>query len=161
MFFESAQEDYNVLYSFEDSYKNDLVAKILECSDKTSNYKFLDLGGGNGEFANSLRKNTNWDVAVADYSKKLLKSAEKKNLRTIHMDLNNLDSSEKYDIILIKFCIHFVNNYPYFYQSICELLNDNGKIFIISRPQRTEYPFTDKLHQQWKDCVFTNYQAGV
>ena len=58
---------------------------------------------------------------------------------------------EKYDMVLCKFCIHYVKNYPFFYHTMNQLFNENVKIFIISRPQVTEFPFTEKLHKQWKD----------
>ena len=164
MFFESAKEEYDVLYSFEKTYESKLLEKVLESSDKNGKYKFLDLGGGSGMFADIVKKGTNWDIVVGDYSEKLLESAKKKNLKTALMDINDLSLDEKYDIVLCKYCIHYVKNYPLFYKAMHQLLNENGKIYIISRPQVTEFPFTEKLHKQWKESQpssdeFLNYAS--
>ena len=151
MFFERAIEVYDVLYSFEKSYETELLSRILETCNKTETFKFLDLGGGSGIFADLVKQYTNWDIVVGDYSEKLLQSAKIKNLKTALMDINDLSLDEKYDIVLCKYCIHYVKNYPLFYKAMHQLLNENGKIYIISRPQVTEFPFTEKLHKQWKE----------
>lgn len=150
MNFNRIGEKYDNLYSFESNYEPEIIEKIVDICGDNNSLKLLDLGGGTGKFSEKFKKLTNWEITIGDISNELLKQASYKNLKTIYQDLNNLNLvNDKYDIILIKCCIHFVNNLDNFYKNLSNCLNKNGKIFIITRPQLTELPFNDKLKKQW------------
>jgi ubiquinone/menaquinone biosynthesis C-methylase UbiE len=141
-------KNYNILSSCEELYENDLADKIIKNVGK-ENAKLLDLAGGTGRFSEVFHNKINWDITVADYFDNMLEEAKLKGFKTILMNINNINSDDKFDIIVIKFSIHFVNNNKFFYSAISKILNPNGKIFIITRPKRTDFPYTEKLHTQW------------
>jgi ubiquinone/menaquinone biosynthesis C-methylase UbiE len=141
-------EQYNKFISFEELFESDIAEKIIGVVGK-SDIKFLDLGGGTGKFSEHFRNKCNWDITVADYSETMLEQAKLKNFKTIPQDLNNIDIVDKFDVIVIKFCIHYVKDNKTFYESVSKILNPDGKVFIVTRPKRTDFPFSEKLHQKW------------
>jgi ubiquinone/menaquinone biosynthesis C-methylase UbiE len=146
---ESLSKDYNKFNSFEDIFENELAERIISVAGKNE-LKMLDLGGGTGKFSEIFRDKTLWDITVADYSAAMLEQGKLKNFKTVVQDLNDINLNEKFDVIIIKFCIHYVKENKIFYESLSKILNENGKIFIVTRPKRTEFPFSEKLHLKWE-----------
>jgi ubiquinone/menaquinone biosynthesis C-methylase UbiE len=145
---ENVAEKYNTLVSFEDLCENDL-AEIITKKIEREDIKLLDLGGGTGKFSNHFRNKSKWDITIGDFSQTMLDQAKLNKYKTLTLDINNLNLNEKFDVILIKFCIHYVSKNKKFFDSISKCLNSNGKIFIITRPKFTEFPHTEKLHAKW------------
>ena len=145
---ENLTKNYNALSSVEELYEIELADNIIKKVGK-EDAKLLDLGGGTGRFSQFFRNKINWDITVADYSNNMLEEAKLKGFKTILIDINNINFDEKFDVIVIKFCIHFVNDNKNFFKAISKILKPNGNIYIITRPKRTDFPFTEKLHTQW------------
>lgn len=142
--------NYNKLLSFEEKYEHDLVDEILKIIPRSSGKKtVLDLAGGTGKFILKLKHVTGWDCTVSDISENMLKQALKDGLKIQLVDLNSLECNEKYDIIIIKYAIHFVKNLPKFYEIINCMLKDKGHFFIISRNKLIEYPVSERIKQNF------------
>jgi hypothetical protein len=68
-------------------------------------------------------------------------------------DFINMSQNDKFDLILMKEIIHHLEmtDYELIFSKLTKMLKPNGKIIIITRPQKINYPFFEKAHIIWKE----------
>lgn len=109
--------------------------------NKETNFKLLDIGGGNGLFCCLLKSQfPNSDISILDPSTHLLDLIPDKTIKTIVGELpNNLATRDIFDYIHIKEVLHHVTSYSpgsskelvkTSLRNIRGLLKDNGRLMI-------------------------------
>jgi hypothetical protein len=69
------------------------------------------------------------------------------------LDFINLSQNNTFDLILMKEVIHHLEmkDYKLIFSKLTKMLKPNGKIIIITRPKKINYPFFEKAHILWKE----------
>ncbi len=119
--------------------------------------EIVDLGCGNGHFINKFINNNNnikSCIGVDPYIEWLNVASTLPNI-TNTLCLNAYDFSKqnlRYSYLLMKEMIHHLDNaiLPDLFQGIYNQLDNNGKVVIITRPVKTNYPFFNRIHQLWE-----------
>jgi SAM-dependent methyltransferase len=58
-----------------------------------------------------------------------------------------------FDCIILKFCLHFFENFEEFYKDLSKALKPNGKIFVLSLSPNTKLPWGDNIEKGFmKSC---------
>ena len=153
-------EEYDNLFSYEETYLDELVITLINKSGFKENKetRIIDLGGGTGSFDEYLKKHSFWhDFTVSDISETLLNQSKSKGYKTLFLNFNDLsDLKETYDIMIVKGAIHFISNLSEFYSKISAHLSKNGKIYIITRPPLINYPFSERAKKNFADFSKTD-----
>ncbi|PHR49675.1 MAG: hypothetical protein COA32_00670 [Fluviicola sp.] len=131
------------------------LKKILEILKKTNKLKILEIGCGNGWFANTL-VNFGFKVDAVDVGKEELEQAARcfqhDDLRFICCDDLSLLEDSVYDSIIFNASLHYFNLSESFWTLLNSKLQNKGEIFImdshfyndnevVSAKQRTEIYF--------------------
>lgn len=121
---------------------NFLLEKIINEYKKIYNKKtttFLDLGCGAGDALLKFFKKgfsvvgiDNSSIAL-DKSKKLLKENNVRDFKFCKQDLNDLNVDFKVDIVLVKYCLKFINNKEKLLKTIKQVISNNG-VFVLITP---------------------------
>lgn len=107
------------------------IIKILENSDSI---KILEVGCGNGWFANTLVE-LEFEVDAVDVGKQELEQAARcfqhESLKFICCDDLSLLENSAYDIIIFNASLHYFDTTKKFWKILYDKLRANGKIFIM------------------------------
>ena len=102
---------------------------------KTEGKSILDLSGGNGVFVNEFKKMGARSVAHTEFSRDAVRYA-KENLK-INSSLYDINSDtlknlfeEKFDIIMLRGCIEFCDNFKQFSEQLVEISHKNTIVIL-------------------------------
>ena len=117
----------------------DQTITLFNCDEKSEKplkgIKVLDIGCGGGLLSEPLAR-LGANVTGVDAAENNIKAAsihakkENININYINGDIDSLDASEKFDVILNMEVIEHVDNTNYFMKSCCDRTNTNGLIFM-------------------------------
>ena len=117
----------------------DQTITLFNCDEKSKKplegIKVLDIGCGGGLLSEPLAR-LGANVTGVDAAENNIKAAsihakkENININYINGDIDSLDASEKFDVILNMEVIEHVDNTDYFMKSCCDRANTNGLIFM-------------------------------
>ena len=117
----------------------DQTITLFNCDEKSEKplkgIKVLDIGCGGGLLSEPLAR-LGANVTGVDAAENNIKAAsihakkENININYINGDIDSLDASEKFDVILNMEVIEHVDNTDYFMKSCCDRANTNGLIFM-------------------------------
>lgn len=126
-------------YKFKETEK--FIIKHFKKKNNKS-YDLLDLGCGNGNFINFVKKIfTNWNFTGVEYNKKLFsvcknRLGKHKNIKFINLDiLKTFNDKKKYDVVILNGVLGIFNEIhaKKLIYKILNLTNNKGEIFIISQ----------------------------
>ena len=99
----------------------------------------LDIGGGNGEFAEFIH-GKGWNVTLQD---SMINSDRFKKPFTFVTELSEINSSSKFDVITLWHSLEHIHNIKYLFNSLNDLLKESGILLIavpnINAPERVFY----------------------
>jgi ubiquinone/menaquinone biosynthesis C-methylase UbiE len=113
------------------------LIKQLTATKVTS---ILEVGCGNGWLANNLAFNLNAEICAVDINKsELLQGArvfrEPRNLLFVYADIfSPALEKEKFDTIILSACIQYFKDLKNLLSRLLELLNTEGRIYILDSP---------------------------
>ena len=117
----------------------DQTITLFNCDEKSEKplegINILDIGCGGGLLSEPLAR-LGANVTGVDAAENNIKAAsihaknESLNINYINGDIDSLDASEKFDVILNMEVIEHVDNTDYFMKSCCDRANTNGLIFM-------------------------------
>jgi cyclopropane fatty-acyl-phospholipid synthase-like methyltransferase len=142
--FDSIAEVFNRIWYFSDEYKNFVITHILGDLELTDQDILVDIGGGTGSFTSRLALEANLRKAYCvEPSRAMCDEASKlENISAVCSDAHAfLASHTPFTKMLFKEVIHHIKDRDLFWKAVYELLPHNGKLLIITRPQRVEFPF--------------------
>lgn len=130
--------DYNKLYKIAESTvwnnhsselrQDQLIVKNMILTKRPNGCKVLDIGCYTGFLLDSLSdKYTKFGIEMSDRASSV---ATKKNITIIGSDLYNINTEEKFDLILSVDVIEHTENPHAFLERLVGLLNDGGEIII-------------------------------
>jgi SAM-dependent methyltransferase len=112
-------------------YKED-IENLVTFIIKTRSARILDFGCGTGELIRYLAEETDSIYVGADISENtisILNSNNTKNVSYVCSNMNTCDGiNQKFDLILLIDTLYFVDDVEKSINTICHLLNENGKI---------------------------------
>ena len=110
------------------------LKKIIEILKKSNTRRILEIGCGNGWFANTL-VNSGFTVDALDVGKEELEQAARcfkdENLRFICCDDLSLLDDSAYDVIIFNASLHYFDISNDFWTLLKSKLQNNGRIFIM------------------------------
>jgi len=106
--------------------------KLISELKLKGNEKILDLGCGDGVLTQTLSNLVpDGSVLGVDASIGMIEVAKQKesgNLKFLLMDIDELATDEKFDIIFSNAALHWVKNHRKLYEKLSTILNENGMI---------------------------------
>jgi trans-aconitate methyltransferase len=128
MTFEFDGKKYEKASAHQKEWGNNIISEF----NLSGNEKILDLGCGNGALTAELAKLVpNGMVLGIDASQGMLKAANEKELPNLTfqlMDINNLNLSEKFDIIFSNATLHWVTDHNRLWCNIKNIISENALI---------------------------------
>ncbi len=149
--YNSISKDFEENWFFTKEYFPTLAKAIIKSLKLEEEDTFVDLGCGTGNYTREIVDNSVCSikkVVGVDFSKNMVEQFCLKNstYSGVCSDLESFVSStqESFDKILLKEVIHHVQDYNQFYSGLNKILNPSGKILIVTRPEKTNFPFFEK-----------------
>lgn len=150
----SLSDSFNNAWYFSDTYRRWMAEQIISALDIQESDKVVDLGGGTGFTAELVYQlaNLKEHVLCVDPSPEMLEEAKQLDGVTTLLgdDTTFTETQSPYHKLLLKEVVHHFKNRPLLFQKISENFPKEGKLLIITRPQRTEFPFFEDAHLAFK-----------
>jgi len=114
--------------------------RFMQCQTFLEAKNILDIGCGNGWFANKMAKhNPNTNVFALDVNlfelKEGAKAFDRENLHFLYADIFHANLPAKYfDLVVLNSVIQYFDDIPKLFNRIFSLLTDDGNIHIIDSP---------------------------
>lgn len=145
--FDSIADVYNSVWHFSDNYNKWMLDNILVALELNKNDILVDIGGGTGTFTELIAHNTN--LKNKPYC--VEPSIEMSNIAKKNTDVNvyNEDGNKfserllTYNKVLLKEVIHHINDRKSLWNNIHKRMSENGRILIVTRPQKVKLPLFD------------------
>jgi len=119
---------------------------------------FADLGCGTGNYTQAIVEQSNYDfekIVGVDFSENMVNQFKLKNpkFEGYCSDLESFVSTNKikFNKVLLKEVIHHIKDYNSFYNQLKRSLFPGGSILIVTRPQKTNFPFFESALQYFSD----------
>jgi len=129
----------DLAHDFEDTRGKDvplkLIKTILNLQQIDCSSRVLDLGCGTGRIAITIQISTGAKITGIDNSTKMLEIAAKKYERVTWLkdDLDNLKFQDCcFDLILLVFVIHHLNNLESLLRKLKDMLSPSGSLIIVT-----------------------------
>jgi ubiquinone/menaquinone biosynthesis C-methylase UbiE len=129
----------DLAHDFEDTRGKDvplkLIKTILNLQKIDCSSRVLDLGCGTGRIAITIQISTGAKITGIDNSTKMLEIAAKKYERVTWLkdDLDNLKFQDCcFDLILLVFVIHHLNNLESLLRKLKDMLSPSGSLIIVT-----------------------------
>jgi cyclopropane fatty-acyl-phospholipid synthase-like methyltransferase len=105
---------------------------LTELAELNSSMSILDMGCGNGQFYDFLKKNYNCEYYGIDLSENQIKNCKEKYNQNIFecVDMHSFRSNKKYDVCYLIESIGYSNNILSLVENIYSLLKPNGQVII-------------------------------
>jgi ubiquinone/menaquinone biosynthesis C-methylase UbiE len=142
--FDSIAEVFNRIWYFSDDYKDFVIRHILEDLSLSPEDILVDIGGGTGTFTSRLANEANLTKAycVEPSSSMCIEAKKLENITAVCCDAHDfLASHTPFSKILFKEVIHHIPMRAEFWKILYDSLQSGGKILIITRPQKIDFPF--------------------
>ena len=145
-------------------YRSWMVSLILEGFEIPDEYTkpnllIADLGGGTGLFTQSLAEACHVEFLNVDACPEMLAQSAKPGLvRTLCMDAVEFAHSQTSNLpfrhFLIKDALHLIpwEQHTYLFEGLLSKLDPSGSIIILTRPNKSPFPFFALAHKQWSEC---------
>lgn len=128
MTFEFDGKKYEKASTHQKEWGNSIISEF----NLSGNEKILDLGCGNGALTAELAKLVpNGKVLGIDASQGMLDSAKEKEIPNLNfklMDINNLNLSEKFDLVFSNATLHWVVDHNRLWHNMKNIVSENGLI---------------------------------
>ncbi|MDY6932988.1 MAG: class I SAM-dependent methyltransferase [Spirochaetota bacterium] len=139
-------DKYNDALSFTEGYCIDVVHWIVNDLKIKKGDIVVDLGGGTGSSAKAIYDtcSVQRDILCIDPCLEMLECAKGLNgVSTLSTDALSfaINNDIKYNKIFIKEAVHHFNNRINIWKGIYKQLYPEGRILIITRPPKVEFPF--------------------
>lgn len=144
--FDSIAEHFNRIWYFSDSYKDFVIAHILENLDFSEEDVLADIGGGTGSFTSRLIHEGNFAAAycIEPSAPMCEEAAKQPAIEALCTDAHGfLERKIPFSKMLLKEVIHHISDRARFWHNTYTALPNGGKLLIITRPQQTAFPFFD------------------
>ena len=146
-------DNFDESWLFSEEYREWYTEQIIEALDIKSNDVMIDVGCGTGVFTkNIIEKSLLSNAICIENSPNMCNISNKyKILDVICSDAveyfhNNKTSFNK---VLFKEVLHHIVDRKLLFSSIYHYLDKHGKVLIITRPKRVEFPFFEAAHQSF------------
>lgn len=148
--------DFDNLWYFTSDYRQWMMDRIISTLELTRNDRFVDLGGGSGLIAEMVYQRVKPEnpVLCADPCEEMLKDAKERNgVNILKADdiLFSTNDEIVYNKLLIKEAIHHFKDRMRTFKNLYHQLKDGGRVLLITRPQKTDFPFFEKGHDAFKE----------
>lgn len=143
--FDTIADEFNGLWQMTPEYQNWMRDTIISALELKPDDRFVDLGGGTGFYTKLIAQKAglrNKPLCVEPSENMLSQIQQSDNLEPICADaLSFCGRDIRYDKILLKEMIHFVDTRKILFEGIRHQLSENGKLLIVTRPKNTPMPF--------------------
>lgn len=146
--FDSIAEVFNKVWHFSDEYKDFVISHIHTDLDLQPSDILADIGGGTGTFTGRLAREANLSRAYCvEPSPAMCSEASKiAGIVPICADAHRFSAMEHpYSKLLLKEVIHHIDERERFWERSFERLPEGGKLLIITRPRKIDFPFFETL----------------
>jgi trans-aconitate methyltransferase len=142
--FDSIADVFNRIWYFSDEYKDFVTQHILSDLSLSHQDTLADIGGGTGSFTSRLSTEANLLKAycIEPSSAMCEEAAKLTNVTALCSDAHTfLASHTPFNKMLFKEVIHHIPERAAFWKTLYTALPQSGKLLIITRPQKIEFPF--------------------
>lgn len=151
----SLAEYYNEIWFLTNGYRQWLVNWIVQDLDLHEDDTVVDLGGGTGFSAEMMYKKAglNNDILCVDVCSGMLQEAQNRHgVSPVCVDAISFVQRDdiRYNKLLIKEAIHHFPERVKLFAGVSRQLSPEGKILIVTRPPRTEFPFFEAAHEAFE-----------
>lgn len=147
-YFDTIADDFNGLWQMTTEYQNWMSESIVSWLHLDSDDIFVDLGGGTGLYTKLIAKKAelkNRALCVEPSENMLSHIVHTDIIEPVNADALSFAACDtRYDKILLKEMIHFVEDRKSLFEGIKRQLLPKGKILIVTRPKNTPLPFFKK-----------------
>jgi len=167
---ERLQRQYTMLFGNNQNIIANKIADEIFTNDKAK--KVLDIGGGTGELIELLKINQasrdnllpSMFILVEPFDSMIAEANQRKNPPDVIiaatgeglLKVKN-DNTQNIDVIILQGVIHHIRGISLeeFFKGLYNMLNKNGKIVLITRPLKVEFPMGEQAKKSWKECYTT------
>lgn len=142
--FDSIADVFNRIWYFSDEYKNFVIHHILNDLSLSDQDTLADIGGGTGSFTSRLSTEANLlkSYCIEPSPAMCEEAAKLTNVTALCSDAHTfLASDTPFTKMLFKEVIHHIKDRDLFWKAVYKSLPHNGKVLIITRPQKIAFPF--------------------
>ena len=143
--FDTIADEFNGLWQMTPEYQNWMSTTIVSTLNLMPDDRFVDLGGGTGFYTKLIAKKAdlhNKPLCVEPSENMLSQIQQSDNLEPICADALSFSGRDiRYDKILLKEMVHFVDERKTLFEGIRHQLSEKGKLLIVTRPKNTPLPF--------------------
>ncbi|MBN2865418.1 MAG: methyltransferase domain-containing protein [Thiotrichales bacterium] len=149
--FDDIAEDYNDIWAFTPGYQEFMRNAILEALVLQPNDQLVDVGGGTGSYTYLISQQAgllNKPYCVEPSAPMAAVAAQNRQLKVCCEDANQFALRDiRYDKLLLKEVVHHIKDRPAVWQGVFKQLNDVGRMLIVTRPRKLNFPFFDAAKQ--------------
>ncbi len=148
--FDTIADVFNRIWHFSDGYKAFVTRHIHADLELHSGDTLADIGGGTGSFTSRLAQEADLRRAycVEPSPPMCAEAAKLPEITAVCTDAEGFLALEHpFTKMLFKEVIHHIGDRRALWRRIRPLLPDNGRLLIITRPQRTLFPFFEAAHE--------------
>lgn len=143
--FDTIADAFNGLWQMTPEYQNWMGEAIVSALDLQPEERFVDLGGGTGFYTRIIAQKAglqNPPLCVEPSENMLSQIGDSDHLEPVHADALSFCAREiRYDKILLKEMVHFIEERKVLFEGIKRQLCESGKVLIVTRPKNTPLPF--------------------
>ena len=134
-------------YELASAHQREWGTKLVADLQLQGHERMLDLGCGDGTITREIADLVpDGQVLGIDASKGMIATAlakERKNLRFVLMDINDLAFSAEFDVVFSNATLHWVKDHRRLYQNVANALRDGGPLrFNLAGPETATVPIS-------------------
>ena len=146
---------FNEAWHFSAGYRQQVITWVVSDLDVQQVDRVVDLGGGTGIFAEMLHQQARLkqNVVCVDLCQEMLDEArQRQGVTPLCSDAFEFigQTDIAYHKLLIKEAIHHFADRVALFRGVYRQLEPEGRMLIITRPPRTEFPFFEAAHAQFE-----------
>jgi SAM-dependent methyltransferase len=143
--FDTIADEFNGLWQMTPEYQNWMSENIVSLLDLDVEDIFVDLGGGTGLYTKLIasKGGLKQKPLCVEPSENMLSQIDTDRIEPVCADALTFSARTdiRYDKILLKEMIHFVENRKSLFEGIAQQLSEKGRLLIVTRPKATPLPF--------------------
>ena len=153
--YDNLAEDFDTNWMFSNEYRDWYTEKIINSLNIKLNDKVIDVGCGTGVFTKKIidRSHLSSIVCIENSLNMCKEASRNKQIEVINSDANTYFKQEGLNIdkVLFKEVIHHIDDIDTLFKNIYSNMSNNGKLLIVTRPKKVEFPFFEKAHISFSD----------